>query len=128
MGIVLAACARAPTPPQVTPQLPPGGRIEWRGTLACADCDGIDTRLVLEQHANSRRYVLTETFLAPEGSARFVERGQWRAEPALIRLQGDNPRVYAVLEDFRLVPGDSRGRHSGAVEGQVLEPFLLEPR
>ena len=130
LALALAACTQAPAPPPSSgsalplPQLESDGAIEWQGVLPCADCDGIETRLLLERVGDSRPFTLTETFLAADGDVRFVESGQWRREGALIRLQGQAvPRVYVLLQDLHLAPGDSRGQPVGRDDGQTLAPI-----
>jgi len=116
LGAVLVGCD-GPSPPasQATQALHPladgDGRIEWRGVLACADCDGIDTQLVLQRVGNVSDYRLTEGYLAADQGARFVEHGQWTRQAELLRLRGDDGsrRVYALLPDGRLQPRDGHG-------------------
>ena len=114
---VLAGCG-GPSPPaadatQPLQQLADGdGRIEWRGTLACADCDGIDTQLVLLRAGSMRDYSLSEMFVAGGQGARFVEHGRWQRQADLLRLRGDrgSRRVFALLPGGRLQPRDDHGR------------------
>ena len=128
LALGLVACTQAPAPPAGGPALPlpqleSDGAIEWQGMLPCADCDGIETRLLLERVGDSRPFTLTETFLAADGDARFVESGQWRRDGELIRLQGQpEQRVYALLSDLHLAPRDSRGQPLGRDSGQTLAP------
>ena len=114
---------RAPT---VGP-LQSDGRIEWQAVLACADCDGIETALVLNQAGEQRDYSLTETFLATDGGDRFVEQGRWQRDGELIRLETakDGLRVFALLPDGRLEPRDRQGRRFAAREGDVLLPVSM---
>jgi hypothetical protein len=90
--LALAACdAPAPSSRAPGPRPPAldagGGRIEWQGRLPCADCDAIDTRLLLQRNGAARNYTLTEVYQAGDGGARFVENGHWRQDRALLRLQ-----------------------------------------
>lgn len=105
-------------------QLEMDGRIEWQAVLACADCDGIETALVLNRSGDQRDYTLTETFLADDGGDRFVEQGRWLREDELIRLQstGKGLRVFALLPDGRLEPRDHRGRRFAPRPGDALMP------
>ncbi len=122
---LLAACDRA-RPPAEAP-LPAiaqeDGRVEWRGLLPCADCDGIETLLVLERRGEARQYDLTETFLSAHDGARFAESGQWRMQGAALSLEGEGgvSRHYALLPDGRLQPQDGRGRPF-RLRGDVLLP------
>ncbi len=114
---VLAGCG-APSQPASDAAQPPqqlsdsDGRIAWRGTLACADCDGIDTQLVLLRAGSARDYGLTELFLSDGRADRFVEHGHWQRQDDLLRLRGDHGsrRVFALLPDGRLQPRDGRGQ------------------
>ncbi|NUS39752.1 MAG: hypothetical protein HOQ02_12120 [Lysobacter sp.] len=109
----LAGCGRAPVPSGSTPLSPgeAGRRIEWQGQRACADCDGIATRLVLREDRRGRDYALTETYAATGGGARFAEHGRWQRDSVLLRLQGDRGslRWYALLPDGSLQPRDAHG-------------------
>ena len=118
-------CDEGPGPaPSAAPLDGGDGRIEWQAQLACADCEAIDTRLVLERDGPTRDYVLTETYLADDGSARFVERGHWQRDDALLRLQGEGggQRVFALLPDGRLEPRDGHGRRFAPRAGDFLVP------
>lgn len=123
---LLAACNPARPPADVPlPQLEQDeGRVEWRGSMPCADCDGIETLLVLERRGGARRYDLVETFLAEPGGARFAESGQWRQEGGMISLEGESGalRRYALLADGRLQPRDVRGHAFPPREGDYLVP------
>ncbi|WP_407352766.1 copper resistance protein NlpE N-terminal domain-containing protein [Luteimonas sp. R10] len=103
------------------------GRLEWRGISPCADCDGIDTVLVLQRQGDARSYRLAETYRVGGRDEPFVEAGQWRAEGALIRMQGEDGsrRVYAVLPDGRLQVRDGAGRRLPPGTGRhALEPVV----
>lgn len=128
--LALAACD-APSPsvahaPGVqAPALDAGdGRIEWQGRLPCADCDAIDTRLLLQRDGAARDYTLTEVYQDGDGGARFVETGHWRQERALLRLHdgAGSRRAYALLPDGRLQPRDWHGRPLSPGADDVLVP------
>lgn len=108
-------------------QLEIDGRIEWQAVLACADCDGIETALVLNRAGDQHDYSLTETFLAADGGDRFVEQGQWQRDADLIRLHTANEglRVFALLPDGRLEPRDRRGRRFAPRDGDALVPVAM---
>lgn len=101
-----------------------GDRIEWRGRMPCADCDAIDTHLLLRREGAARDYVLTEVYQVGDGATRFVEHGRWRQERALLRLQDDagGRRAYALLPDGRLQPRDWHGRPLSPGAGDFLVP------
>jgi len=120
--LATAGCARAPVP---LPGIAQGdGRVEWHGTAPCADCAGIDTRLVLERENQDRRYMLVETYVADTGDLRFVDHGQWQQEAALLRLRGSagSRRTYEVRADGRLQSCDSHGRPLPLQDGALLSP------
>jgi hypothetical protein len=128
--LALAACD-APSPSSRAPgaRVPAldagGGRIEWQGSLPCADCDAIDTRLLLQRNGATRNYTLTEVYLASDGGARFVENGHWRQDRALLRLQdaAGSRRAYALLPDGRLQPRDWHGRPLSPGADDFLVPI-----
>lgn len=113
IALALAGCERAagPAPPALAPLERGDGRLEWTGMQPCADCEAIDTRLVLMREDGRRRFVLTETFLA-EQPVRFVSSGRWQRSDGLLRLDADDGASlrYAVLDNGRLQPRDLRGR------------------
>ncbi len=122
---LLAACdaSRAPAEAPLPAIAQEDGRVEWRGVLPCADCDGIETLLVLERRGQARHYDLAETFLAARDGARFTESGQWRMQGAALSLDGEGgaSRHYVLLPDGRLQPQDGRGRPF-RLRGDVLLP------
>src|SRR5688572_3045806 len=89
--LALAACGRE-TPPDAGAGSDRAGAPEstttpaedfertWLGVLPCADCDGIQTRLVLRGEDGKRRYLLEETYLGAEGDNTFVQEGEWTEE------------------------------------------------
>lgn len=127
--VPLTACQREQSAGGTQPPAPlqqADGRIEWRGLSPCADCDGIETSLVLERSGDARRFILTETYLAPDG-ARFIDAGQWQSSPGRLDLEaeGGARRVYALLPDGRLQPRDPRGRRYSARQGDFLVPVTV---
>lgn len=111
--VLLVACDGGGTSQHALPPLEHGGGgVQWRGLLACADCDGIDTVLSLQRRGEERSYTLTETYLTADGDVRFVDTGHWQRDRDLLRLQGlqGGRRVYALLADGRLQPRDGQGR------------------
>ena len=101
----------------------PDTELAWEGTLACADCDGIETRLRL-QHGNGvvAQYELVEAFLAGEGTEYFREQGRWRRDGRILRLLSSTggERLYAIDGAGNLVVVDRRGHAAGA--GRTLSP------
>jgi hypothetical protein len=128
LAALLPGCERATPPaPAAADAFADEGSIEWQGLLACADCEAIDTRLLLQRGGSHRDYVLTETYLAGPEGARFVEHGRWRRDQALLRLQGDDgsKRVYALLPDGRLQPRDGHGRALPPRDDDFLLPVTV---
>ena len=107
---MLAACG-ARQPPASEARFSKDADIQWSGLLGCADCDGIQTRLLLHQGATGRVFHLTEIYLAHDQGARFDDHGHWQRQADLLQLQGDSGslRVYALLPDGRLQPRDGHG-------------------
>ena len=127
----LAACdgQRGAAPAVVAPIEQGEGRVEWNGMQPCADCEGIETRLVLTRDGARRNFVLSETYLA-ERPVRFVASGQWRRERDLLQLRAeDGSRLsYALLADGRLQPRDARGRRLATSDGDgLLMPATSAP-
>lgn len=101
--------------------------LAWRGLMACADCEGIDTWLELER-LRGPRYRLVEVFVTGEGEVRFEERGAWRREGRVLVLQADEggERMFGMEEDGRLSLLDPRAL-GPAGAGRVLEPVTPHP-
>ena len=119
----LAACdgQRGAAPAVIAPIEQGEGRVEWNGMQPCADCEGIETRLVLTRDGGRRNFVLSETYLA-ERPVRFVASGRWQRERDLLQLVAeDGSRLsYALLADGRLQPRDARGRRLATSDGDGL--------
>lgn len=129
--LALAACTRAPPAPSDAPI--PGlgrgdGEAAWAGVLPCADCRGIDTRLLLQRQRTALRYRLIEVYLADGGGARFVENGEWQqVDDGLLRLQSEHGRRYfAVVDGDGLQPRDADGDPFLGRDGDVLAPLPQE--
>lgn len=123
VALVAAGCRREPEP---LPGIAQGdGRVEWRGTAPCADCDAIAVRLVLRRESGEQRYLLEETYLAGDGGERFVDHGRWRQDAGLLRLEGGggSRRTFALGEDGRLRARDSRGRALPVQDDAALSPL-----
>ena len=91
--------------------------------LACADCDGIDTRLRLARgNGVVAQYELVEAYLDGEGAEYSREEGRWRRDGRILRLQptGGGERLYTIDGAGNLVVVDRRGREAGP--GRVLAP------
>jgi len=84
----------------------------FTGTLPCADCPGIDTRLVL---AADGTYTITETYQSRSASG-FQGDGTWTAEENNQRLRldpnskSDNDRLFAILSNDEIRQLDMEGK------------------
>ncbi len=87
----------------------------FSGTLPCADCPGIDERLVLEADGS---FTLSDAYRERPGSA-FETRGSWSLEPGGQRLRLDpgskdaQDRLFAIEDDDTLVPLGADGEPTG---------------
>ena len=128
--LALAGCARAPQSDAPLPGLGTGdGEAAWAGVLPCADCRGIDTRLLLQRQGGERRYRLIETYLADAGGARFVEQGDWdQVSDGLLRLHDERSRrFFAVVRSGGLQPRDADGDPFLGRDDDVLAPLSQAP-
>jgi hypothetical protein len=125
LGVVGCGELQGPATPDSRGQsLPPfagsSAQLAWEGVLACADCEGIEVRLVLDREGvdpilgtghSEARYELLEIFLADDGGERYREQGRWQREGRLLRLEADTggERVFAIEPDGQLSQRDGRG-------------------
>ncbi|WP_159017010.1 copper resistance protein NlpE N-terminal domain-containing protein [Cognatiluteimonas profundi] len=125
LALCIASCGDQAPRPAVTAAA--GDRIAWQGIVACADCDGIQVDLVLEQANGKRRYALTENYIAGSNSERFVEHGDWERSAGLLRLHGDTAsvRVYALLPGGRLQACGSHGEPLPNATDETLFPVAV---
>ena len=82
-----------------------GSERIWSGLLPCRDCDGVDTRLVLQLKDRKRSYLLTETYLGGAAPNRFTRAGRWMESQRAVR--GERLTTYildpgAAAEQFVL--------------------------
>lgn len=105
------------------------GVAEWRGSLPCADCEGIDTRLVLEQRGDLRRYRLVEVYVALDGSQSFNEAGEWDLDASLLSLAPGTGglRRYALVRGGALQVRDPGGDVFPGREHDLLLPVGRHP-
>jgi copper homeostasis protein (lipoprotein) len=100
----LAACRGEPAPAPEAGTPPPGKvaapaagehfEMSWQGVLPCADCDGIQTRLLLRADADGQRYELEETYLGEDTGNRFEQQGRWVQET--LRMGAQSGVVYRL--------------------------------
>jgi len=104
MLLALAACTRegaspgAPVAgsPSAVPAQSEDSERTWAGLLPCADCQGIDTRLVLRTENGKRNYLLTETYLggSSSGKTSFNRAGTWMELQR--KVGGDEETTYVL--------------------------------
>ncbi|WP_036171234.1 copper resistance protein NlpE N-terminal domain-containing protein [Noviluteimonas dokdonensis] len=124
-AVALAGCrgGDAPSDASTARFESPDAELSWQGVVACADCDGIDTRLRLQRgNGVVAQYELVEAFLDGEGAEYFHEEGRWRRDGRILRLQATSggERLYAIDGTGNLVVVDRRGDAAGP--GHVLTP------
>ncbi|HST45751.1 MAG TPA: copper resistance protein NlpE N-terminal domain-containing protein [Luteimonas sp.] len=127
---VLTGCGTEQVPTAAQLPIARGdARVEWRGLAACADCEGIETVLVLERAGDERRYDLVETFLAEDGGGRFGEVGEWTLQAATLDLSSSTGarRRYRVLPGGGLGP-DADGDVPADQGNGVLLPYQAATR
>ena len=126
--LLLAGCGPAPAPlPGFTAD---AGRGLWQGSAACADCDGIETELMLEQQGDARVYMLVETYRGDDHVAQFIDNGRWQRQAGVLQLRGEqgSRRSYRVLADGRLRASDRHGRALPMPDDAMLMPMAAPTR
>lgn len=113
-----------------TPTLADNSRnsVDWdgvyRGVLPCADCEGIQTEIILNQDLT---YILKTKYLS-KGDSVYQEKGSftWNEEGSKISLGGlsdpNQANSYLVGEN-RLFRLDAAGNR---IEGALREAYILE--
>jgi len=132
-GLGAAACAPAPAPATSRPAgavgaaAPDSSRtsLDWpgryTGVVPCADCEGIETTLVLR---DDQRYALTTRYLGEQDTGRTLEgRFDWDEAGGTIALAGvaGGPSRYRVGEN-RLDQLDLEGRR---ITGPLADRYVL---
>ncbi|SIO37622.1 copper resistance protein NlpE [Salinivibrio sp. ES.052] len=100
--------------------------LDWNGTyqgvVPCADCEGIDTTLTLNQ---DKTYSLTKAYLGKEGEA-LKEEGTftWDETGSVVILEGltDSPNHFFVAEN-QVIMQDMNGE---TIEGDLAEMYHLK--
>lgn len=98
--------------------------VDWagtyKGTLPCADCEGIETEVVLNDDGTFQQ---TMTYLGKEGEP-VVSNGSftWKEDGATIVLPGEGATHYWVTEG-RIVQLDTEGKK---IEGEMAEKYVLQ--
>ncbi|NLA68460.1 MAG: copper resistance protein NlpE [Gammaproteobacteria bacterium] len=125
LAAALVACTAGDGAPGAARDPGAGGdALEWQGRMPCADCEAIDTRLVLEQRGSERLYELVEVYLSVDGDVSFEESGEWRLDHAMLSLEpeGGGIRRYALVHGGALQARDLRGRTLPGRERGLLQP------
>jgi len=144
--LVLAAvaCTPPPRPPTPVAEATPGGRWlvgVFEGTLPCADCEGVRTRLTLwasgPHDFTDARYALAETYLGTREARRFRSEGTWTLlrgdaddpDATVYQLdpeKGDDARSFYVVDERHLEQLDRTLHRTRAATPPVLERVELE--
>ncbi len=100
--------------------------IDWagtyRGTLPCADCEGIETAITLNQDGT---YQKSETYLTNrEGKKNFEENGKfsWDTTGSIVTLHADSGDFMCKVGEGKLFALDMEGK---MVEGQLADKYIL---
>ena len=126
---IATGCMRGDGDTPQAPEMIDQGVAEWRGSLPCADCEAIDTRLVLEQRGDVRRYRLVEVYVALDGSQSFNEAGEWSLDDSLLSLEPGTGglRRYALVRGGALQVRDPGGDIFPGREHDLLLPVGRHP-
>jgi uncharacterized lipoprotein NlpE involved in copper resistance len=123
------ACGDAPRAPARAPDASGTDAVlAWQGVVACADCEGIDTRLRLQRGVGAgAQYQLVEAFLDGSGAEYFREEGRWERRGAILtlRAQAGGVRRYRIEGDGALVAVDRAGNAAGEGPGLVPVPGAM---
>lgn len=101
------------------------GTAAWQGRLPCADCEAIETRLVLERRDDGERlYALEEVYVAAADTEQFRESGEWHLDDVVLSLesQAGGVRRYGLVHGGALQVRDPRGRVYPGREHDLLLP------
>ncbi len=93
----------------------------YKGTLPCADCEGIATTLVL---TDTRQYTLTTEYLGKKEAATVTKTGNWTWKTGnIVLLEGitEAPNQYFVGEG-RVFQLDMNGNR---ITGGLAEKYIL---
>ena len=96
----------------------------YKGVLTCADCEGIETTIVLN---NDKTYQITSLYLGTKGKAEeFVEKGMWEINKNTIKLydntQDELVKQLKVGENF-VKYLDLEGEE---IKGSLAEYYILK--
>ncbi|MFN3586963.1 MAG: copper resistance protein NlpE N-terminal domain-containing protein [Moraxellaceae bacterium] len=135
-ALALAACKPAPktevttTDAAVAPAstaMPPAGEPAtglFTGTLPCADCPGIETRVQLRPDG---RFLLHEQFTGRRGAATASDFGRWEEAEGRVTLHGKGqPRTFLRAGADRLRPAEAADAAFGLAR-DTRSPGFLQP-
>ncbi|MDR2122486.1 MAG: copper resistance protein NlpE [Flavobacteriaceae bacterium] len=94
----------------------------YKGTLPCADCEGIETQLVLEVYGT---YILTHKYLGKKDTEKpFEYRGKYALDKSKneVVLDADKTKKYAVKKD-ELIHLDEDGN---VITGELAPNYILK--
>lgn len=128
--MALGACDATVPPASPSRNAPSAGTsaMEFRGERPCADCDGIQAWLRLEQEGGARRYRLIERYRSGARERRFEDEGDWQADGDVLRLRsrGGGERVYAQRPDGSLQARDAHARPLPEAADEVMLPVTFD--
>ncbi len=130
LAALAAGCGRDQDADGAHPDMDAAGSVlEWRGSLPCADCEAIDTRLLLERRGDERVYELMEVYVSVDGDMSFEESGRWSLDDGLLDLEaaGGGVRRYGLVQGGALQVRDPRGRTYPGREHDLLLPAGYHP-
>ena len=95
----------------------------YTGVLPCADCEGIETTLILQK---DETYKLETRYQGKDQNEPSVTEGKWTLGDDRIQLRGieDAPDSY-LIEDGYLVQLDMEGKK---IEGALAEQYVLKKK
>lgn len=121
LTLIAAGCSTPAPAPAPAPAKPLAQQTQWKGTLPCADCAGIEYRLTLyrDQYDQPTRYQLTEHYLNGKAALTVIERGDWKVMPDSLK------QAKGLDEVFVLSPNDPNSRrlflHNAANAIELLD-------
>ena len=94
----------------------------WRGVLPCADCEGIETTLFLNQDGT---WIMNERYLnAPKGTVAFGSRGRWaRTAEKLVLTDDKGHKRYFRAKGDKLEAQSPDGKPLSSGRRFMLEPI-----
>lgn len=92
----------------------------WRGTLPCADCEGIDTTLFLEKDGT---WVMNQGYKGGKAPSEFASYGTWaRTADKLVLTDTDGEKLYFRAKGEAMEMLDREGNPIHSQLNYVLQP------